>query len=172
MYYIKEFNNYKFKSDIEELLTTHIRGRKFFNTLDDLIKYNSDFLLELVKGYENDYIASSGKFGDMLYELYESGKFKAKGLVIFNGKICTKKKGVTCWYPYDINLDNKEFIFIDDSIHSGRTIDKIESYLKREHNSNIKEISVAYDGKKIKDDRVKSIYRFYDEYPEKINIDD
>ena len=150
----EEFSTNKYTEVIKKLLKKYVGGRPFFNALDEYIKTNTNMMKELVTGLENDYILTSGTFGDNMYELYEIGLIKCKGFVVFNGKICTKKKGVTCWYPSDIDVDNKEFVFVDDSTFSGRTIRVINDYLKKHHNSSIKSVSVAYDGSKEKNPKV------------------
>jgi hypothetical protein len=163
----KEPGDNIFKNEIEDLLLKHIGKRPFFNALDDLIKYDDKYILELVKGCENKHIISTGTFGDLLYDEYEDGEFDCASIVIFNGKICTDKSGIHCLYPFDVDLNNKEFVFIDDSMHSGRTMTTIEDYIKT-LGSSITEISVAYDGQQTKDPRTRAIYRYFDEHPEKI----
>jgi hypothetical protein len=158
----EEFSRNEYRRVIKQLLKKYVGGRPFFDALDEYIKTHDEMMVSLVKGLENEYILSSGTFGDNLYELYEKGLFKCKGIAIMNGKICTKKKGVTCWYPSDIDIENKEFYFVDDSTFSGRTIRVIDQYLKKHHNSKIKGVSVAYDGSKTKDSKVHSLYRYYD----------
>jgi hypothetical protein len=158
----EEFSRNEYTRVIKQLLKQYVGGRPFFDALDEYIKNHEEMMLALVTDMENEYIISSGVFGDKLYNLYERGLFKAKGVTVFNGKICTKKKGVTCWYPPDIDIDNKEFIFVDDSTFSGRTIKVIDNYLKRYHNSGIYGVSVAYDGSKERDPKIKSLYRYYD----------
>lgn len=148
---------------VKDLLKKYVGGRPFFNALDDSIKniVNQDIVIEVMKGLENDWIATSGGFGDKLFNLWESGAFKCKGMVVFNGKMCTKKKGVTCWYPYNIDLDNKSFVFVDDSLFSGGTAKKIDTHLREDHNSKLKGISVVYDGSKERNNSVKSLFRYY-----------
>jgi hypothetical protein len=163
-------HNNELKSDIENLLQIHVGKRPFFNALDDLIKYDDRYLLALVNGLENSNIISTGSFGDQLYEEYEDGEFDCASIGIFNGKICTERAGIHCVYPGDVGLENKEFVFIDDSLYSGRTVNVIEDYLKT-IGSSIKEIRVAYDGSKKRDTRIKSLYRYYDEHPEKLRKD-
>lgn len=144
------------------MISKHRGGREFFDALDDAIKsvINEDMILALVRGNKNEWLATSGEFGDILYKLWKEGKFQCKGLVVFNGKMLTNKTGVNAWYPVDFELDNKNFIYVDDSLFSGGTAKKIDSFL-REHNSSIKSISVIYDGSKEKSKLVKSFFRYY-----------
>jgi hypothetical protein len=163
--YIKEYKD--FKVEVQDLLQTYVKGRRFFDALDDVIKNSDEYILKLVEGCEDKNIVSTGGFGDLLYESYQRGDFKCKDIAIFNGKICTENKGIYCVYPEGVDLDNKEYVFIDDSLHSGGTLDKIEEYLN-DRGSYITDVRVAYDGSLYKDDRVKSLYRYFEEHPEKI----
>jgi len=152
----------KLEDLISNLLLKYEGGRPFFDALDDQIKnsINEDIVISLMRGTEDKYVVSSGEFGDRVFNLYNEGKFKCKGMVVYNGKIMTKDKGVTYWYPPDFDLNNKEFVFIDDSLFSGKTLSVIENHL-REHNSKIEYVSVVYDGSKKKDPKVHSFYRYY-----------
>lgn len=147
---------------IKTLLHKYKGGKPFFDALDDSIKdiTNRDMTIALLRGNSNEWIASSGEFGDTIYKMWKSGDFRCKGLVVFNGKMMTDETGVNNWYPIDFELDNKEFIYVDDSYFSGSTARKIDSFL-REHNSKIKSISVIYDGSKEKNKMVKSFFRYY-----------
>lgn len=147
---------------VHDLLIKYHGGRPFFDALDSSIKdiTNNTMILALVKGNTNEYIASSGEFGDILYKLWKEGKFKCKKLVTFNGKMLTNRIGVNNWYPPDFDFENKEFVYIDDSLFSGSTYRKIDNFLK-EHNSRIKSISVIYDGSKEKNKMIKSFFRYY-----------
>lgn len=147
---------------IQDLLLKHKGGREFFNALDESIKSitNRDMMLALLRGNSNEYIASSGEFGDSIYQLWKDGKFKCKGVVVFNGKMQTNKIGVNSWYPTDFNLENKKFLYVDDSYFSGSTARKINDFLQ-DFNSNIKGVSVIYDGSKEKSKFVKSFFRYY-----------
>jgi hypothetical protein len=152
----------KLDNIIQDLLDKYKGGRPFFTALDDHIKdgTNEFMILDLAKGLENEFICSSGEFGDKLYELYKSGKLKCREVLIFGGKISTNKTGITPYYPTDFYLDEKEFVYLDDSYFSGRTVKTIDNYLDN-FNSRIKEVRVVYDGSKEKLPYVKSIYRYY-----------
>ncbi len=152
----------KLNAIVKVLLKKYKGGKKFFNALDDSIKgiTNQDMILALLKGNSNEWIASSGEFGDTIYKLWKDGKFKCKGLVIFNGKMLTNKTGVNGWYPVDFELNDKQFLYVDDSYFSGSTYKKIDLFLQ-DYNSRIKNISVIYDGSKEKSKMVKSFFRYY-----------
>jgi len=153
----------KLNKIVKDLLGKHVGGRPFFDALDDAIKdvVNEDIIIEIMGGMENQWIATSGGFGDRLYDMWESGKIKCRGMVVFNGKMCTNKIGVTCWYPEDFDLNNKSFVFVDDSLFSGGTVKKIDDFLISNHNSSIENVSVVYDGSPNRNPLVKSLFRYY-----------
>lgn len=153
----------KLEQLIDKLLMEYKGGKEFFDALDDTIKdsINKDIIIELMRGKENEWVCTSGGFGDRLYELYEKGEVNCKGMLVFNGRILTKKKKVTYWYPSDFDIHNKEFTYIDDSLFSGSTWKKINEFLMV-YDSSIKDINVVYDGSKEKNPIVHSFYRYYD----------
>lgn len=156
-------NIYKKLEDlVAELIQKHIGGVKFFEALDMNIKdtMNKDIVLELVKSFSDEYIISSGEFGEVLYDLHKNNQFKCIDIVYFNGKIATEGKEVSSYYPKSFDLKNKKFVFVDDSYFSGITTKKIDEYLKK-HNSKIKQVAVVYNGNKNKSSFVKSFYRYY-----------
>jgi hypothetical protein len=147
---------------VKELIEEHGGGRLFFNALDSRIKdiTNEDMITTLVRGCHDQWIATSGEFGDRLYKIWKDGKFKCKGIVVFNGKMLTNKIGVQNWYPNDFDLKNKKFIYVDDSYFSGSTARKIDNFLN-EYKSSIKKVNVIYDGSKEKSTYVNSFFRYY-----------
>ncbi len=76
-----------------------------------------------------------------------------------NGKLLTEDRPVENWYP-DVSIDNKNYVFIDDSYFSGTTFIKIEKFLKG-HNSTIEYVQVVYDGSKVASNKVKSFFRYF-----------
>ena len=57
-----------------------------------------------------------------------------------------------------IDISNKDFVYVDDSYFSGRTVETIRNYLL-DFNSTIKEINVVYNGSKNKN--INSFYNYY-----------
>lgn len=147
---------------VNQLLDKYKEGKEFFDALDSSIKdaTNEDLIIYLVRGNENEWLATSGEFGDRLYNIWKSGKFKCKGMVVFNGKILTGDKKVESWYPKNFGLENKQFIYVDDSYFSGKTVSVINDFLKQ-NGSKIKRVSVIYDGSKTKKKGVNSFFRYY-----------
>lgn len=147
---------------VDEMLKKYGGGRQFFDALDDAIKdiTSIDMIIALVKGNSNEYIVSTGEFGDILHRLYLKGKIDCKGVVVFNGKINTLDLGATHFYPEGFDISDKKFIFVDDSLFSGKTYKRIEEFLNK-HNSQIREINVIYDGSREKSEKIKSFFRYY-----------
>ncbi len=160
---IKKFEKFS-KTDyldlVDNVIKSDVGGRKFFNKIDKLIKEDPDTIKEICKGLSSEWIVSSGSFGDRLYDIFSRGEIKCRGIIVFNGKILTKNKGVNSYYPESFDLDNKTFVFVDDSIFSGKTLNEIERYLIQEHNSKISKIRVGYDGSKL-DRRIESLYKYW-----------
>ena len=152
----------KISNIVKDLLSKYKGGRRFFDALDDSIKsiYNEDMIISLLKGNSNEWIASSGEFGDKVYKLWKEDKIKCLGMVVFNGKMNHLKIGINSWYPNDFDISNKKFIYVDDSYFSGNTAKKINNFLS-ERNSKIKSIFVIYDGSKNRSKMVKSFFRYY-----------
>lgn len=148
---------------VKQLLKKYHGGRVFFDALDESIKsvMNEDLIIQLVKGNSNEWIVTSGEFGRRLYRMWKDGKFKCKGVLVFNGKIATFDIGVTNYSPTNFDIKDKEFIYVDDSYFSGKTVNRISEFLTK-YGSKIKHVSVIYDGSKEKKSFVKSFFRYYD----------
>jgi hypothetical protein len=159
----EKFSRTNYLNLIDKTIDSGIGGRDFFNKIDSYIKEDPDVIKEIFSGLEDRWVVSSGSFGDRSYELWNSGQIKCKGVVVFNGKIVTKNKGINSYYPENFDLDNKEFIFVDDSIFSGKTVDLIENYLIEEHKSKIVSVKVGYDGSRNLNREIESLYNYYKE---------
>lgn len=153
----------RLNSLVDDLRIKYHGGREFFDALDKSIKHitSRDMILHLLRGNDNEWIISSGEFGDIVYQLWKDKKFQCKGVVVFNGKMNSYKIGVVRWYPDNFDFNDKKFIYVDDSLFSGSTYKKINDFLKA-YNSEIKSISVIYDGSKEKNKMIKSFFRYYD----------
>lgn len=64
-------------------------------------------------------------------------------------------------------LEGKRVVFLDDSYYLGRTRNVIKEELERNGAKLLKTI-VAYDGSKVKDKDVVSLFRYYDNYKEEV----
>ena len=80
-------------------------------------------------------------------------------IIITNGGI---REGRKAYLGID-SLRCNEFIFIDDSYYSGKTMKSIEKALQNINpKAKITKIFVVYDGSKAKNDNVISLFRYYD----------
>lgn len=152
-------------------------GNRFFDEIDSAIKNpkNLDIILHLFKKIYSDFgydynLVVSGEFGDLI------GYLIKKGDIICKGTILQVSGGITSHFT-DMNkikkvkevniqkkrgeINNKDFIFVDDSYYSGTTEFSINLHLKK-FNSKIIKTYIVYDGndKKSKD-RI-SLYNYYD----------
>ena len=147
------------------LLEEYIGGKPFFNKLDNVIRKNSVYLScminEVVDKEAFDYIIVSGNFGKYFRMYCKNNNLLSDKLIVVNGSLREGKNIIPFWNDYDIN--NKKIIFIDDSFYSGRTRDKIKEAVINNRGTFLKTY-VFYDGSKVKDDSVKSFYRYYDNY--------
>lgn len=147
---------------VQELLLKYEGGRPFFHALDAFIKdiLNEDMILSLVRGNSNEYLCTSGEFGNKIYQLWKENKFKCRGVLVFNGKMRTSQIGIKSYFPADFDIKDKTFVYVDDSYFTGSTANKINRFLI-ENGSKIKSVYVIYDGSKQIRPGVKSFFRYY-----------
>lgn len=144
---------------VKQMIETHDGGEKFFDNLDEEIRRDIDIIdniIDMIPDFKNKNIIVSGSFGRVFFDYIKLISLYPNRIVWVNGGL---RKGE------DINVDlqnykNREFIFIDDSLYSGKTRDKIDSELYK-YSSYISSTYVAYDGSKNKDETVFSLYRYY-----------
>jgi len=143
------------------LLEKHPKGgESYFDELDDFLINNFFFDLIINKSYtKNTIFICSGKFGIAFYNYIY---IKNIPCIVFNGDL-RKEDNYAYIISRNINLIDRDFlyrdfVYIDDSYFSGKTMRKCMSFL------NIKEYRtfVLYDGSKQKE--VKSIYKYYDNF--------
>ena len=128
------------------MLEEHKGGEKFFDNLDKNVQ--QELIIEkllLSIPIEDEIIIVSGKFGNYL-------------ILVSGGLRVGNKIDLSYIKNY---IENKNFIFIDDSFYSGRTRDVIKNELIK-YKSNLIKTYVIYDGGKIRDSNVCSLYRYYD----------
>ena len=153
MKYIVEYNSYKnigsvgqkINNIVDSILQKVSGGEKFFDMLDDEIKNpkNIDITISLFKKIYEKYnynynLALSGSFGDIVLHLLLKGIVKCSGtIVLFTGSITSHQnkmgiissnKEVKITFQSG-NIDNNEFIFVDDSYYSGTTSKFIDKFI-------------------------------------------
>jgi hypothetical protein len=162
---------------VNKALDKYIGGEKFFDKLDsefkkpeniDIIKHMFGLISEQSGIFYN--IVVSGKFGDYLKSIIVDKKlipFSGTFLQVsgsltshqgFLNKIKSNKTIEVIYKSGDI--DNKEFIFVDDSYYSGSTNQSIVNFLKL-NDSKIKKTYVIYDGSDKTNSNRWSYYNYY-----------
>ena len=152
----------KIESIVNECLIKHEGGSIFFDAIDEKLRNDNSLMqLMLKKILENeffDYIVVSGKFGYAFNDFCINNKLY-KNIICLNGSLREGKINV----KLKINIKNKKIVFVDDSYYLGRTRDKIKQFLKN-YGAELISTYVFYDGSKIKDEKVKSMYRYYNHF--------
>ena len=160
---------YMMKPIVNECLDKYKGGEGYFNELDGMIKNNETlmvlFLMYAVQDSGVRNVILSGEIGLKYLKL----KFENKipdyiNLMIVNGSLRNGKE-ITGGIMSNLevipeNLYDQQIIFIDDSFYSGKTHNKIETFL-RSRGSTIYRTYVFYDGSKEKYGNVYSLYRYY-----------
>lgn len=160
---------YMMRPIVNECLDKYKGGEGYFNELDGMIKNNETlmvlFLMYAVQDSGVRNVILSGEIGLKYLKL----KFENKipdyiNLMIVNGSLRNGKE-ITGGIMSNLevipeNLYDQQIIFIDDSFYSGKTHNKIETFL-RSRGSTIYRTYVFYDGSKEKYGNVYSLYRYY-----------
>ena len=160
---------YIMKPIVNECIDKYKGGEGYFNELDGMIKNNETlmvlFLMYAVQDSGVRNVILSGEIGLKYLKL----KFENKipdyiNLMIVNGSLRNGKE-ITGGIMSNLevipeNLYDQQIIFIDDSFYSGKTHNKIETFL-RSRGSTIYRTYVFYDGSKEKYGNVYSLYRYY-----------
>lgn len=161
---------YMMKPIVSECLDKYKGGEGYFTKLDDMIKDNETlmvlFLIYAVQDSGIYNVILSGGIGIRYMQLQLQNKIPDYiNLMIVNGGL-RKDNEITggIMSRCDIipkSLNGYGIIFIDDSFYSGKTHNKIETFL-RSRGSKIYKTYVFYDGCKDKYGDVISLYRYYD----------
>lgn len=145
---------------VNELLEKFVGGQIFFSELDKAVKFDKAVLDELVS------------YADEVFDLdsirtIASGEI---GLAMHNLGVCINYlvPGGLRHDPSKINLEpfkqdikGKRFLFIDDSYFSGKTAMVVKEEIERLGGTFVGTL-VAYDGAKVEEKNVWSLYRYYD----------
>jgi adenine/guanine phosphoribosyltransferase-like PRPP-binding protein len=151
---------------VKELITEHTGGRNFFNALDAAVKNESFFekLYCLITQETNGYIPyssiASGKFG-LAFSNWLRKMLLGPPLLV-SGELRHGENTLNLSI-YQDEIEDKDFIFIDDSLFSGTTRNLIRDELEK-YGGRLVHTYVVYDGAPTKDPEVTSLYRYYDEY--------
>ncbi len=162
---------------VKDISKTTPGGNIFFDKLDSEIKKskNLDIIVKLFEKIYQDFginynLVVSGGFGDLIMFLLKRGDIKCEGSILqvsggltshFTDMDKIKKVKEVVIQKQIGNINNKEFIFVDDSFYSGTTGFSIDLFLKK-IGSRILKTYVVYDGNDTKSpDRI-ALYNYYD----------
>jgi len=130
---------------VDNCFRLHVGGPKFFDAVDSFVKSNiKDFRL-WVEGIERRFpsypIVLSGEFGYMIGQ-------EKRGRIILPGGLRYTKTSMRRHL-------RTPFVFVDDSLHSGKTLRAIQEIT----NSKAHKVIVVYDGSKMKN--VEAMFHYY-----------
>lgn len=162
---------------VKNISKTTRGGNVFFDKLDSEIKKseNIDIIVKLFEKIYSDFgldynLVISGGFGDLVMFLLKRGDIKCSGTILqvsggltshFTDMDKIKKLKEVIIQKQTGNINDKEFIFVDDSFYSGTTGFSIDQFL-RKFDSKILKTYVVYDGNDTKSQNRISLYNYYD----------
>jgi len=143
---------------VNKLLEQYIGGQIFFTELDKAVKFDRDILIELTKRARESGACTiaSGEIGLAMHNL----NIKVDYLVPGGLRHDPSKINLE---PFVQQIKGQYFLFIDDSYFSGKTAQVIKEEIERLGGYFVGTL-VAYDGSRVKDDKVWSLYRYYDHF--------
>lgn len=150
---------------VNELLERYIGGQIFFTELDKAVKFDAEILIRLLDMVTNVELydsnskvrtIASGEIGLCLHNMNIHVDYLVPGGLRFDPSKINLE-------PFKKDIEGTEFIFIDDSYFSGKTLTVI-----KEHIESLGGVfncaCVAYDGAQMQNPLVKSLYRYYDHF--------
>ena len=145
---------------VNKLLEQYIGGQIFFTELDKAVKFNREILVELTnkveENYPNAFTIASGEIGLSMHNLGVKIDFPVPGGLRFDPSKINLE-------PFANDIKGMPFVFVDDSYFSGKTAMVVKEEIERLGGVLVGSV-VAYDGSKVKDPTVQSLYRYYDHY--------
>ena len=143
---------------VNKLLEQYIGGQIFFTELDKAVKFDRDILEELTTRAKKSgaLTIASGEIGLSMHNL----GIKVNYLVPGGLRHEPNKINLE---PFAEQIKGQSFLFIDDSYFSGKTAQVVKEEVERLGGHFVGTL-VAYDGSKVKDNKVWSLYRYYDHF--------
>ena len=143
---------------VNKLLEQYIGGQIFFTELDKAVKFDRDILVELTSRSRESGACTiaSGEIGLAMHNLGIKVDFLVPGGLRHDPSKINLE-------PFAKQIKGQHFLFIDDSYFSGKTAQVIKEEIERLGGYFVGTL-VAYDGSKVKDDKVWSLYRYYDHF--------
>jgi len=141
---------------IDSVLLKYKEGQDFFSNLDLSFRNKKVYDILLASCPAKYKIIVSGSFGKKLYNIYPHRvDLLLPGNLRHIGKYDLIKKRKL--------IKNQDYIFLDDSYYSGRTVNVVRKALE-EQQGNLVKTYVIYDGKKNKDKDIEYFYRYFDNH--------
>ena len=145
---------------VNKLLEKYIGGQIFFTELDKAVKFNEEILRKLLdvvkKRFPDTLTIASGEIGLAMHNYGVSIDLLVPGGLRFE----PQKINLA---PFASMIRGRDFIFIDDSYFSGKTVAVIQEEIEKLGGKLVGSY-VAYEGSKEKKECVWSLYRYYDHY--------
>ena len=145
---------------VNQLLEKYIGGQIFFTELDKAVKFNPEILFELSSTAQRvmrpfkPLTIASGEIGLAMHNLGVPVDLLVPGGLRFD----PSKINLA---PFADKIRGRNILFIDDSYFSGKTAAVIKEEIEQLGGTWLGAY-VAYDGAKVKDENVWSLYRYYD----------
>ena len=143
-------------NQIEGVLDKYKEGQDFFTNLDFSFrnKKSISIMLEAIpKKYK---IITSGSFGKTITKLYPE-----KVSILMPGNL--RHMSSYSLEALRERIKNQDYIFLDDSYYSGRTVNVVRHALESQR-GNLVKTYVMYDGKKTKDKDIEYFYRYFEHH--------
>lgn len=164
---------HRLNEKIAEILRQHPEGEPFFDALDAMIRGDQNILEAFMNFVYNKLdnrrygVILSGNFGNAIFSAYGLRLYEDfSDVILVNGGI---RKGETPIIFKD-KLETTNYVFLDDSFYSGTTRNAIASVLGS-LNGRIVKTFVIYDGAKVRQRDVLSMFRYFDKYPKTKDLD-
>ena len=144
---------------VNKLLEQYIGGQIFFTELDKAVKFDREVLEELVVEVYNHtdlttFTIASGEIGLAMHNLDVAVDYLVPGGLRHD----PSKINLA---PFADKIKGRRFMFIDDSYFSGKTAMVVKEEIEKLGGIFVGTL-VAYDGSKVKEENVWSLYRYYD----------
>lgn len=157
--------NPKLNEIVLKILKLHEGGRNFFDNLDAAVK-DPDIVSSLyhmihkTTGVRYCIQISTGGFGRFYSNWIRSNGSDLDDVYLVNGGL-REGNPIDSLEPFKSDINGQDFIIIDDSFYSGKTVDKIIEHVKS-LGGNYVGTFVVYDGSHNKREDINSLYRYYE----------
>lgn len=146
---------------VNALLEQYVGGQIFFTELDKAVKFDVNVLKALTKRLEEIFgsdhgikTIASGEIGLAMHNLGVTVDFLVPGGLRHDPTKINLK-------PFQEQIEGNSFVFLDDSYFSGKTAAVVKEEIEQLGGIFVGTL-VAYDGAKVRDKDVWSLYRYYD----------